>query len=143
VTFDTCSDRSVWSNFAHAFIVSAHRQSGFPNLAIIDSVPTFAATRREDNHMSSGRFGEDFKPLQWLAEGATNLLDKALNALTHFMESKDMKTKETDAANPLVPSPRSAAWGQVASGVVDDPDKVLQRIKVPGLTRDQLKVEVS
>lgn len=87
--------------------------------------------------MSFGRFGEDFKPLQWLTEGWTNLRDKAHNALTHFRENK-----EPAADDPLAPTPHAPAWGLVASDVVEGPDKVSVRIEVPGLTRDQLKVEV-
>lgn len=87
--------------------------------------------------MSYGRSGEDFRPLQWLTEGWTTLRDKAHQALTHYMENK-----EADAPDPVVPTPHAPSWGLVASDVVEGADKVLVRMEIPGLTRDQLKVEV-
>lgn len=87
--------------------------------------------------MSLGRFGEDFKPLQWLTEGWNNLRDKTHNALTHFREDKDDVAEAT-----VTPTPHAPAWGLVASDVVEGPDKISVRIEVPGLSRDQIKVEV-
>lgn len=87
--------------------------------------------------MSLGRLGEDFKPLQWLTEGWNNLRDKTHNAITHFRENR-----ETAATDILATTPHAPAWGLVASDVVEGPDKVSVRIEVPGLSRDQIKVEV-
>ncbi|MCP5181673.1 MAG: Hsp20/alpha crystallin family protein [Pseudomonadales bacterium] len=82
--------------------------------------------------MTLGHIGEDFKPMQWLSDGWNALRDKAHNAITHFRDDDD---KPVGAAN-------AQTWGLLASDMIEHADHVAVRIEVPGLTRDQLKVEV-
>jgi HSP20 family protein len=129
--------RSEWSIGPLQSSWQSPQHFGFPNLDLFDFDPIFVSTNLEDVEMSFGRFAEDFKPLQWLTEGWNNLRDKAHNALTQFRENKEAGTEKSSLTTP-----HAAAWGLVASDVVEDSNKVSVRIEVPGLSRDQLKVEV-
>jgi len=75
---------------------------------------------------------DDFKPLQWLSEGWAALRDKAHNALTHFQED----------GKPGAAAPAAESWGLVVSDVIDHADKVSVRMEVPGLSKEQIRVEV-
>ena len=85
--------------------------------------------------MTLGHVGEDFAPVQWLSEGWSALRNQAHNALTHF------KHAEEEPAEASAGGIRN--WGLVASDVVDHDDRLEVRMEVPGLAKEDLKVEVS
>ena len=84
--------------------------------------------------MTLGNVGKDFLPVQWLTEGWSALRDQAHNALTHFQHD-EAEAAETPAA--------TQRWGLVATDIIDHDDHLEVRLEVPGLAKEDLKVEVS
>ena len=84
--------------------------------------------------MTLGNVGKDFLPVQWLTEGRSALRDLAHNALTHFQHDEE-EAAETPAA--------AQRWGLVATDIIDHDDHLEVRLEVPGLAKEDLKVEVS
>jgi HSP20 family protein len=85
--------------------------------------------------MTLGNVGKDFLPLHWLSEGWAALRDQAHNALTHF------KSDEEATADPS--SPAVQRWGLIAADIIDHDDRLEVRMEVPGMAKEDLKVEVS
>ena len=81
-----------------------------------------------------------------LSEGWRELSARASGALTRFWPIS------TTAANPSARGardaqqdsfPRMTAWAFIAADVFDDADKVIVRIEVPGMRRDDFNVELN
>jgi HSP20 family protein len=85
--------------------------------------------------MTMGGVGKDFWPVHWLNEGWSKLRDQAHSALTHFSHEDG---EEEDAAGSQQPQ----RWGVVATDVVDNGQQIEVRMEVPGLTKDDLSIEL-
>lgn len=72
-----------------------------------------------------------------LADGWQHFYRSAANAITQFTPSA-----ETDLADKQELSERSSGWGVMASEVFDDNDKIVVRIEVPGLEKENLNIEI-
>lgn len=86
--------------------------------------------------MTMGRIGKDFWPSHWLNEGWSKLRGQAHTALTHFSHG-DAEEEETGG------SQQPQRWGIVATDVVDNGRQIEVRMEVPGMTKDDISIELS
>lgn len=77
---------------------------------------------------------DDF--LQSIAEGWRRLRQQAAGALTHFRPGQKSVEVSDDLAMP------SPAWALLAGDVYEDEKKITVRLEVPGMDKDDIKIEV-
>jgi HSP20 family protein len=87
--------------------------------------------------MTIGNVGENFKPLNWLAEGWAALRDKAHSALLYFQPPEAAEEESGDAAI------QAQRWGLAATDVVEHGDRLEIRMELPGMDKADLTVEIS
>ncbi len=80
--------------------------------------------------MSLGNLGGALAPTAWLSEGWRALRDHAHHALAYF--------KHDEAAGSV----HDQRWGLLAADMVEHDDRLSLRIEVPGLNKEQIRVEV-
>ena len=71
-----------------------------------------------------------------IAEGWRHLSQRASHALTRFTPSKMTKGDLQDMAL------RSTGWGMLACEVFDDDERVIVRLEVPGMERDDFDLQI-
>lgn len=70
-----------------------------------------------------------------LLDGWQRLYRRAAGAITKFLPGED------ESAGRLSEN-RNTGWGVLAAEVFDDDDRVVVRLEVPGMTRDQIELHV-
>lgn len=71
-----------------------------------------------------------------IAEGWRHLSQRASHALTRFSPSKSTKAEVQELAV------RSAGWGMLACEVFDDDERVVVRLEVPGMEREDFDLQI-
>jgi HSP20 family protein len=93
--------------------------------------------------MALGDIGAPSAPVAWLHKGWSALSDYAHNAMTHFSHGDDEQVQSADeSADKVVDVAGPARWGIVAVDVVDHEDSIEARFEVPGMSKEDLHVEV-
>lgn len=69
-----------------------------------------------------------------VSQGWHHLISRAENALTRFRSDNAGKSENIPAQSPR--------WGLLSADVFDDADKVIVRLEVPGLERDDIDISV-
>ncbi|MBK1702033.1 Hsp20/alpha crystallin family protein [Thiococcus pfennigii] len=76
-----------------------------------------------------------------LFEGWQRLYRRATGAITRFTHG-GREAPEVSAAEAREMAERSAGWGVLAAEVFDDDDKVVVRLEVPGMGKDDFDLQV-
>ncbi|MDD5319843.1 MAG: Hsp20/alpha crystallin family protein [Methylococcales bacterium] len=77
---------------------------------------------------------------EYLAEGWDSLTRRAANAITRFTTS-ETKDKHSDEEHKELAN-RNAGWGVMAAEVFDDDDRVIVRLEVPGMEKNEFDLQV-
>jgi HSP20 family molecular chaperone IbpA len=88
--------------------------------------------------MTLGNIGASSAPLSWLTKGWSALRDHAHGAITHFEHEPDRKEGGDDEDSFL-----PGRWGIVAADVVDHDNVIEARLEIPGMSKEDLRVEFS
>ena len=76
-----------------------------------------------------------------IAEGWHQLRESAANALTHFKASEKSQLPDKDEVDdPLYVSSRG--WSMLGGEVFEDSNRIVVRLEVPGLEKQDMEVEV-
>ena len=94
--------------------------------------------------MTIGNLGHNFAPVEWVSSGWQNLRHKASDALTHF------KHEDAEKTTPAATGPGAEAgeeqtpgtWGLLAMEAIEHKDHFDLRVEAPGLSADDLTVEI-
>lgn len=76
-----------------------------------------------------------------LSEGWQRLYRRAAGAITRFTPRPDDATTDTDGGHQELLT-RNSGWGVLAAEVYDDDERIVVRLELPGLTREDIDLQV-